>query len=68
MPAFASDGEWMIWTAQRGAQREGEDRPSSQVWGAKVDLRAIDTAYQAARQELIQKRDADSFESYTPED
>ena len=68
LPAFASDGEWMIWTAQRGAQREGEDRPSSQVWGAKVDLRAIDTAYQAARQELIQKRDADSFESYTPED
>jgi len=52
LPAFSPDGQWMIWTAQRGAQREGEDRPSSQVWGAKIDLEAVDRAYQSLRDEM----------------
>lgn len=68
LPAFTADGTWMIWTAQRGAQRSGEERPSSQIWGAKVDLEAIDAAYQSQRLDLIEKKEADSFESYTPED
>ena len=52
LPAFTQDGQWMIWTAQRGTLREGEDRPSSQLWAAKIDLKALDKAYQAAQQKL----------------
>lgn len=51
LPAFTSNGEWMIWTAQRGSAPEGE-KPSSQLWTARIDLDAIDTAYRAAQQEL----------------
>lgn len=51
LPAFTSNGEWMIWTAQRGNAPEGE-KPSSQLWTARIDLEAIDKAYQAAQQEL----------------
>ena len=46
LPALSHDGKWMIWTAQRGQARPGEERPSSQVWGARIDLDAIDKAYQ----------------------
>ena len=68
LPAFTADGQWMIWTAQRGPTRDGEERPSSQLWAAQVNLNAIDKAYQAQRAELIEKKEADSFENYTPED
>jgi len=51
LPAFTSNGEWMIWTAQRGSAPEGE-KPSSQLWTARIDLEAIDKAYQDAQQEL----------------
>lgn len=68
LPAFTADGQWMIWTAQRGVQREGEERPSSQIWGAKVDLDAIDVAYRVQRKALIEAKEADSFENYTPGD
>ena len=68
LPAFTSDGEWMIWTAQRGALRDGEDRPSSQLWMAKVNLKGIDAAYQSARREMIEKKEALEFENYSPED
>jgi TolB protein len=51
LPAFTSNGEWMIWTAQRGEAGEGE-KPSSQLWTARIDLEAIDQAYQAAQQQL----------------
>ena len=51
VPAFTSNGEWMIWTAQRGSAPEGE-KPSSQLWTARIDLEAIDKAYQDAQQEL----------------
>lgn len=67
LPAFTKDGQWMIWTAQRGAQREGEDRPSSQLWVARVNLDAIDNAYQAQRKVMIEATDAAEFENYTPE-
>jgi TolB protein len=51
LPAFTSDGQWMIWTAQRGNAPEGE-KPSSQLWTARVDLDAIDKAYQAEQKKL----------------
>ncbi len=37
LPAFNRDASWMIWTAQRGPMVEGETKPSSQVWAARVD-------------------------------
>lgn len=67
LPAFTKDGQWMIWTAQRGVQREGEDRPSSQLWAAKINLDAIDKAYQAQRKVMVDAKAAADFESYTPE-
>jgi TolB protein len=66
LPAISSDGQWMIWTAQRGALIEGQDRPSSQIWGARIDLDAIDQAYKAQRKAMIEKKDAEAFENYTP--
>lgn len=69
LPAFTADGEWMIWTAQRGAARDGEERPSSQLWAAKIDLEAIDKAYTALRNELtgeLSDSDEESFENYVP--
>ncbi len=36
LPAFSSDGQWMMWTSQRGPKLEGQDRPSSQIWVAQV--------------------------------
>jgi Tol biopolymer transport system component len=36
LPVFSADGAWMIWTSQRGGMIEGEQRPSSQVWAARV--------------------------------
>ncbi len=66
LPAFSPDGQWMIWTAQRGAFREGEDRPSSQVWGAKIDLDAVDQAYKALLKEMIGEDEGDGFENTMP--
>lgn len=51
LPAFSADGQHMIWTAQRGAAAEGE-KPSSQLWTARINYDAIDKAYQAAQQKL----------------
>lgn len=36
LPVFSSDGSLMMWTSQRGEKVEGEERPSSQIWVAKV--------------------------------
>lgn len=36
LPVFSPDGQWMMWTAQRGPMVEGETKPSSQVWIARV--------------------------------
>lgn len=51
LPAFTPDGQWMIWTSQRGAGPESE-KPSSQLWAARIDLDAIDRAYQRAQRQL----------------
>jgi hypothetical protein len=37
LPAFTSDGKYMIWTSQRGPAVEGEMKPSSQLWIARVN-------------------------------
>lgn len=37
LPVFSPDGTHMMWTAQRGPMIEGETRPSSQLWIAKLD-------------------------------
>ena len=37
LPAFSSDGNFMIWTSQRGPKVEGEAKSSSQLWIAKVN-------------------------------
>jgi hypothetical protein len=37
LPAFSPKGDWMMWTAQRGPMVEGESKPSSQLWLARVN-------------------------------
>ncbi len=41
LPVFSRDGKTMIWCAQRGPLAEGEGRPSSQVWVAEFNTRAL---------------------------
>lgn len=36
LPAFSKDGRFMVWTSQRGPKLEHEDRPSSQIWAARI--------------------------------
>lgn len=36
LPVFSPDGSYMMWTAQRGPMAEGEQKPSSQIWAARV--------------------------------
>jgi len=36
LPAFSPAGDWLMWTSQRGRQLEGEAKPSSQLWIARV--------------------------------
>jgi Tol biopolymer transport system component len=36
LPAFSPAGDLMMWTSQRGGALEHEQRPSSQLWIAKV--------------------------------
>jgi Tol biopolymer transport system component len=37
LPVFDASGQWMMWTSQRGGKVAGEERPSSQVWAARLD-------------------------------
>jgi TolB protein len=37
LPTFSSDGSYLMWTGQRGPMAEGESKPSSQIWVARVD-------------------------------
>lgn len=41
LPVFSPDGKRMIWCAQRGDMTEGETRPSSQIWSATFDAKAL---------------------------
>jgi Tol biopolymer transport system component len=36
LPVFSPEGEWMMWTSQRGPKLESEAKPSSQLWVAKI--------------------------------
>ena len=35
LPVFSADGEYMMWTAQRGDDRSPDGKASSQLWIAK---------------------------------
>lgn len=35
LPVFSPNGQWMMWTAQRGEMIAGETKPSSQLWMAR---------------------------------
>ena len=48
LPVFSPDGRYLMWTAQRGPMAEGEDRPSSQMWIARVDSEALRARLRAA--------------------
>jgi len=41
LPAFSANGRHMLWVAQRGPLAEGEQRASSQIWGAAFDAGAL---------------------------
>lgn len=49
LPAFTSDGKYMIWTSQRGAAVAGEVKPSSQLWIARVHGSPFDAQAEHAR-------------------
>lgn len=66
LPVFSPDGKTMMWTAQRGELRGDEGRPSSQLWVADVNLKAIDKAYKKFRKKMIAEKEAAEFESYQP--
>ncbi|MCC6661047.1 MAG: PD40 domain-containing protein [Phycisphaerales bacterium] len=36
LPVFSADGSYMMWTAQRGPLGGGDEKPSSQLWAARV--------------------------------
>lgn len=36
LPVFSDDGQFMMWTSQRGPKIEGEQKASSQLWIARV--------------------------------
>jgi TolB protein len=36
LPVFSDDGQYMMWTGQRGPMVSGETKPSSQLWIAQV--------------------------------
>jgi TolB protein len=40
LPVYADDGSYMMWTSQRGPKLDNEQRPSSQVWVARVGTTA----------------------------
>jgi hypothetical protein len=37
LPVFTPDGTWMMWTSQRAGAEQGKERPSSQLWAARVN-------------------------------
>lgn len=66
LPVFTPDGTWMMWTAQRGPQLDGESRPSSQLWAARIDLDAVRERLDAERRRLDDARLEAGFEDFTP--
>ena len=41
LPVLSPDGKHVIWCAQRGDLADGETRPSSQIWAATFDAKAL---------------------------
>ena len=41
LPVISPDGKTMIWCAQRGDMTEGQTHPSSQIWSATFDAKAL---------------------------
>jgi hypothetical protein len=66
LPVFTPDGAWMMWTAQRGAQVEGEYRPSSQVWAARLDLDAVRGRLDDARDDIRDRLLEERFDEFMP--
>jgi hypothetical protein len=63
---FTPDGTWMMWTAQRGAQVEGEERPSSQLWAARLDLDAVRARLDAEKQTIEDRLLEEEFREFMP--
>lgn len=66
LPVFTPNGEWMMWTAQRGAQVAGEDRPSSQLWAARLDLDAVRGRLGDARDAIRERLLEEGFDEFMP--
>lgn len=66
LPVFTPDGQWMMWTAQRGAQVTGEDRPSSQLWAARVDLEAVQKRLSKVKRDIADRKLEAEFEERMP--
>ncbi|GJM18891.1 MAG: hypothetical protein DHS20C14_11040 [Phycisphaeraceae bacterium] len=66
LPAMSADEKWMMWTAQRGPQAEGEDRPSSQLWIARYDHDRATKMYGVMTKHARDEAARAEFESYEP--
>ncbi len=66
LPTLTSDGKWMMWTAQRGPQAEGEGRPSSQLWAARYDHDKARAMYESLARHEREKSAEEAFERYEP--
>lgn len=66
LPVFSPDGQWMMWTAQRGALVAGETRPSSQLWAARIDLDAVRARLAAERRRIADELLEENFDEYMP--
>ncbi len=66
LPVFTFDGEWMMWTAQRGVLAGGEGRPSSQLWVARYDHGAAERLYENLSREARAEAAQAEFDAYQP--
>ncbi|MEM9373389.1 MAG: hypothetical protein AAGA55_07075, partial [Planctomycetota bacterium] len=66
LPVFSPDGEWMMWTGQRGAMVAGEGRPSSQLWAARLDLDAVKARLKENQKKLDDANLEKSFDEFDP--
>lgn len=52
LPVFDPTGRWMMWTSQRGPLASGEQRPTSQIWAARLKLDAIEPLLRGSAPEV----------------
>lgn len=71
LPVFTPNGQWMMWTAQRGVMVEGETRPSSQLWAARIDLNAVKQRLKGNQEKLddanFERSIQEGFDEFTPD-